>query len=67
MSSFNADYGIFITTSYFTKQAQEKAVQGGNLVTLIDGQKLVGLIEKYQLDITKVFTYELNDYYFQND
>ena len=47
MMSFNADYGIFITTSYFTKQAQSKAVQGGNTVTLIDGQRLVELIEKY--------------------
>ena len=55
--SFNADYGIFITTSYFTKQAQSKAVQGGNIVTLIDGQRLVELIEKYQLYITSVKTY----------
>lgn len=38
MLSFSADYGIFITTSYFTKQAQEKAVLGTNTVTLIDGQ-----------------------------
>lgn len=67
MMSFNADYGIFITTSFFTKQAQVKAVQGGKTVTLIDGQRLVDLIEKYQLHITPVLTYELNDYYFQKD
>lgn len=67
MMSFNADYGIFITTSYFTKQAQSKAVQGGNTVTLIDGQRLVELIEKYQLHITPVQTYILDDYYYQND
>lgn len=67
MMSFNADYGIFITTSYFTKQAQAKAVQGGNTVTLIDGQRLVELIEKYQLHITPVKTYTLDDYYFQKD
>lgn len=67
MMSFNADYGIFITTSFFTKQAQAKAVQGGNTVTLIDGQRLVELIEKYQLHIRPVQTYELNDYYFQKD
>lgn len=67
MMSFNADYGIFITTSFFTKQAQVKAVQGGKTVTLIDGQRLVDLIEKYQLHITPVQTYELNDYYFQKD
>ena len=67
MMSFNADYGIFITTSYFTKQAQSKAVQGGNTVTLIDGQRLVELIEKYQLHITPVQTYVLDDYYYQKD
>lgn len=67
MMSFNADYGIFITTSFFTKQAQVKAVQGANTVTLIDGQRLVELIEKYQLHITPVQTYEINDYYFQKD
>jgi len=67
MMSFNADYGIFITTSYFTKQAQSKAIQGSNTVTLIDGQRLVDLIEKYQLHITPVNTYVLNDYYYQKD
>lgn len=67
MMSFSADYGIFITTSYFTKQAQAKAVQGGNTVTLIDGQRLVDLIEKYQLHISPVQTYTLDDYYFQKD
>ncbi|MCR5264354.1 MAG: restriction endonuclease [Clostridiales bacterium] len=67
MMSFNADYGIFITTSFFTQQAQAKAVQGGYTVTLIDGQRLVELIQKYQLHITPIITYELNDYYFQKD
>lgn len=67
MMSFSADYGIFITTSYFTKQAREKAVKGGNTVTLVDGQRLVELIEKYKLHITPVQTYSLNDYYYQKD
>jgi len=67
MMSFNADYGIFITTSFFTRQAQSKAVLGVNTVTLIDGQRLIDLIEKYQLHITPVQTYVLNDYYFEKD
>lgn len=67
MTSFNADYGIFVTTSSFTKQAQEKALQGGNTVTLIDGQRLVDLIEKYKLHITSMQTFVPNDYYFQKD
>lgn len=64
MSSFNAEYGIFITTSHFTKNAKEKAMQGNNTVTLIDGQHLANLVEKYQLHITPVQTYVLDDYYF---
>ena len=67
MTSFNADYGIFITTSYFTKQAQFKATVGNNTVTLIDGQRLIELIEKYKLHVTPVTTYSLDDYYSQQD
>ncbi|KGH64751.1 restriction endonuclease [Oenococcus oeni IOEB_C23] len=51
MDSFNAEYGIFITTSYFTDQAKEKAVVGNNSVTLIDGIKLSSLVQKYQLRV----------------
>ena len=67
MTSFNADYGIFITTSFFTKQAKLKAMQGGNTVTLIDGPRLIDLIEKYQLNIKPIQTYVLEDYYYQKD
>ena len=67
MDGFNADYGIFVTTSYFTKKAIEKAVLGTKTVTLIDGQKLVDLIEKYKLHITPVQTFILDEYYYQKD
>lgn len=67
MMSFNADYGIFITTSYYTPAAQQKAVKGGNTVTLIDGQRIIDLIEKYQLHISPVTTYVLDDYYYEKD
>ena len=66
MDSFNAEYGIFITTSHFTDQAKVKATQGNNTVTLIDGQQLADLVEKYQLHITPVHTYALDDYYFES-
>lgn len=62
-----AEYGIFITTSYFTPQARAMAVQGDRPVTLIDGQALTDLIEKYQLKIHPVTTYRLNDYYYEED
>lgn len=67
MDGFNAEYGIFITTSHFTEQAKMKATQGNNTVTLIDGQHLADLIEKYQLYITPVQTFTLDDYYFDLD
>ena len=66
MDSFNAEYGIFVTTSYFTSQAKKKATQGSNTVTLIDGQQLADLVEKYQLHITPITTYTLDEYYFEN-
>lgn len=67
MSKHSADYGIFITTTYFTQGAKEAALQGNNKVTIIDGNKLVALIEKYQLHIQPVQTYELEDYYDQEN
>lgn len=67
MDSFNAEYGIFVTTSYFTDRAKMKATQGNNTVTLIDGQQLADLVEKYQLHITPVNTFTLDDYYFEKD
>ncbi|KRK95638.1 restriction endonuclease [Levilactobacillus acidifarinae DSM 19394] len=65
MDGFNAEYGIFVTTSHFTEQAKKKATQGSNTVTLIDGQELADLVEKYQLHITPIVTYALDDYYYQ--
>ena len=62
-----AEYGIFITTSYFTPQARAMAVQGDRPVTLIDGQALTDLIEKYQLKIHPVTTYKLDDYYYEEE
>ena len=67
MDSFNAEYGIFVTTSHFTDRAKIKATQGNNTVTLIDGQGLADLVEKYKLHITPVVTYALDDYYFETD
>lgn len=48
-------------------QARAMAVQGDRPVTLIDGQALTDLIEKYQLKIHPVTTYRLDDYYYKED
>lgn len=62
MNKFQADYGIFITNSRYSKAAQE-ASRAGTPITLIDGNDLVRLVIKYQLHIKPIQTYELLDFY----
>ena len=62
INKFKADYGIFITNSRFTPNAKNAAKQGSP-ITLIDGNKLVELVIKYQLYITPVTTYIMDDFY----
>lgn len=62
MSKFNADYGVFITNSRFTKAAKTAALQG-HPITLIDGNDLVDLVKKYEIYIKPITTYELLDFY----
>ena len=56
-----------IRDSSYTDTAKNIATQGNRTVTLIDGQELCNLVEKYQLHITPVQTYTLDDYYFEKD
>ena len=65
MNKFQADYGVFITSSRFTAKARE-AAREGSPITLIDGDDLVELIIKYELFVTPVTTYILEDFY-RND
>lgn len=62
MSKFNADYGVFLTNSRFTKAAKDAALQG-KPITLIDGKELVNLVKKYEVYIKPITTYELLDFY----
>ena len=66
VSKNQADYGIFITNSRFTSGARETAVQG-KPITLIDGEELVRLVKKYELYVKPVTTYELLDFYYDNE
>lgn len=65
MNKFQADYGVFITSSRFTTKARE-AAREGSPITLIDSDDLVELIIKYELFVTPVTTYILEDFY-KND
>ena len=62
MNKNKADYGVFITNSRFTKEAR-KAAREGSPITLIDGNDLVKLVIKYELYITPITTYVLDDFY----
>lgn len=64
MNKFQADYGVFITNGRFTNKARE-AAREGTPITLIDGNDLIRLVIKYELFITPVTTYVLDDFYSQ--
>lgn len=67
MDKYGAEYGIFITTSYFTDAAIQASRQGSHLITLINGDRITNLVEDYKLHVSPVVTYELDDYYFEVD
>ncbi len=62
MNKFKADYGVFITNGRFTKAAQS-AAREGTPITLIDGTNLIDLVIQYELFITPVTTYVMDDFY----
>ena len=62
MNKNQADYGVFITNGRFTNSARQ-AAREGSPITLIDGNDLVKLVIKYELYITPVKTYVLEDFY----
>ena len=65
MDKFRAEYGIFITTSTFTRDAIKASRAGTRVITLIDADHLLELIAKYELYVTKkvITTYELDDFF----
>lgn len=62
MNKYQADYGMFITNGRFTNAARI-AAREGSPNTLIDGNELVRLVIRYELYITSVKTYVLDDFY----
>lgn len=66
MNKYQADYGVFITNGRFTNSARQ-AAREGSPITLIDGNDLVKLIKKYELYITPVKTYVLDEFYNSED
>lgn len=67
MDKFNAEFGIFITTSSFSSKAIEASRAGTRVITLIDGDKIAELVKKYQLYVRPITTYVLEEFYTSKD
>jgi restriction system protein len=56
-----ADKGIFITTSNFTKDSEKEANrEGAPQIELVNGEALVKMIEKTELGLRPITTYEID-------
>lgn len=63
--SGRADKGIIITTGTFTAEARREATRdGAPPVELIDGDKLVDMLERFELGLHPVTTYEIDGAFF---
>ncbi len=60
-----ADKGIIITTGTFTTEARREASRDGvSPIELIDGEKLVDMLEHLELGLKPVTTYEIDESFF---
>lgn len=61
-----ADKGIIITTGSFTSDARKEAVRDGvHPIELVDGEKLVGMLEQLELGLKPRQTYEVDSEFFE--
>jgi restriction system protein len=60
-----ADKGIIITTGTFTTEARREGSRDGvPPIDLIDGEKLVDMLERLELGLKPVTTYEIDESFF---
>lgn len=63
--SGRADKGIIITTGTFTAEARREATRdGAPPIELIDGEKLIDMLERFELGLQPVTTYEIDGAFF---
>ena len=67
MDKYNAEFGIFITNSDFTRGAIKTAREGTRIITLIDGEEICDLVAKYNYYVEPVTTYRLKPFYTEKD
>ena len=61
-----ADKGIIVTTGTFTAEARREATRdGAPPIELIDGEKLLDMLEKLELGLSPVTTYEVEHAFFK--
>ena len=62
-----ADKGIIITTGTFTAEARREASRDGvPPIELLDGEKLIDMLEKLELGLKPVTTYEIEHEFFKD-
>lgn len=60
-----ADKGIIITTGTFTAEARREATRDGvPPIELIDGEKLIDMLQKLELGLKPIKTFEVDDEFF---
>lgn len=61
-----ADKGIIVTTGSFTTDAKREAVRDGvPTIELVDGEKLVGMIEQVELGLTPIKSFTIDESFFK--
>jgi restriction system protein len=61
-----AEKGIFITTGYFTHEAEQEANRdGGSVIELVDGERLVEIMESRQLGVRRRETFDVDHAFFK--
>ena len=61
-----ADKGIIVTTGSFTTDAKREAVRDGvPPIELVDGEKLVGMIEQLELGLAPVKSFTIDESFFK--
>lgn len=63
IDKFRADYGIFVTTSSFTRGAKKASRTGTSVITLIDGDHLIDLVAKYKLFVEPMIIYKPGEFF----
>ncbi len=61
-----ADKGIILTTGTFTSEARKEAIRdGAPPIELVDGEKLLDMLERLQLGLKPKTIYEIDDKFFE--